>query len=523
MVNYILLNVLIVLISVYYLYKLKHGIHMLQLESYYNDRYKAWMNKNKKEKIILRDLLLVVPVILSIFNIMAGLISGICVIALLFFSRPIYKIKKALAITKRVKRLFITGSAIMLIPAVLANIFINNFGLPISLLVISAIAILSTYMVMLINTLNAPIEKSINNKFIKSAKKKLNDYKDLKIVGITGSYGKTTTKYIISSILSQKYNTLMTPASYNTTLGVVRTINENLDPMHQVFVCEMGAKNIGDIKEICDIVHPQYGILTAVGPQHLETFKTIENVKKTKFELIDSLPADGWAFLNNEDENIKGTHVDKNTVKYGLDDKSEYYAYNIKIEESGSVFDVHTPTEEITNIKTKLLGEHSILDIVGAVAVAQKLGLNQDEIKAGIRFLKPVPHRLELKRNPNGLTIIDDAYNSNIKGAKMAVKTLGNFQGKTRILVTPGIVDLGEFAKQYNVEFGEEATKYCDYIILVGEKQAVDLNEGIRNKNYPKEKVYIAKDINEAFKKLAEFDAKNTVALLENDLPDNYL
>ena len=523
MINYILLNVLVVLIYVYYYYKLKHGIHMLQLESYFNDRYKIWMNKNKKEKITLRDFLLIIPIAVTGFNILAGLISGIAVIALLYFSRQVYKVKKPLAYTKRVKRLFITGTILMLVPAVLANIFINTYGLPVMLIVISGLIILSTYLIMFINSLNKPIEKSINNGFVKKAQKKLNDYKDLKIVGITGSYGKTTTKYIVSSILSQKYNTLMTPASYNTTLGVVRTINENLEPMHQVFVCEMGAKNIGDIKEICDIVHPQYGILTAVGPQHLETFKTIENVKKTKMELIDSLPADGWAFVNNEDENIKNTKIEKNNVKYGLDDKSEYYAYNIRIEETGSIFDVHTPTEEITNIKTKLLGEHSILDIVGAIAVAQKLGLNQDEIKAGIRFLKPVPHRLELKKNPNGLTIIDDAYNSNIKGAKMAVKTLGRFQNKIRILVTPGIVDLGEFAKQYNVEFGEEATKYCDYIILVGEKQAIDLNEGINNMNYPKEKVYIAKDINDAFKKLGEFDVKNTVALLENDLPDNYL
>ena len=151
------------------------------------------------------------------------------------------------------------------------------------------------------------------------------------------------------------------------------------------------------------------------------------------------------------------------------------------------------------------------------------MNLNSDEIRAGIRFLKPVPHRLELKRNPNGAIIIDDAYNSNIKGAKMAVKTLGRFENKIRILVTPGIVDLGEYAKKYNVELGEEATKYCDFIILVGEKQAENLNEGIKNKNYPKEKVYIAKDINDAFKKLSEFDATKSVVLLENDLPDNYL
>lgn len=533
MVNYLLLNVVLILMYMYYFYKLKHGFHMLQLESYMNDRYKTWMNKNKKEKVTVRDLILVIPAIASIFNTTAGLIVGIIFVALLYISRQIYKVKKPLVYTKRVKRLFITGTIIFLIPVIIGNILlipaifentiIKMVGLPITLLFLSIILILSTYLIMLINNINKPIEKSINNGFIKNAKKKLKDANNLKVIGITGSYGKTTTKYIVASILSQKYNTLMTPESYNTTLGVVRTINEKLENTHEIFVCEMGAKNIGDIKEICDIVSPEYGILTAIGPQHLETFKSLENVQKTKMELVDSLPANGIAFVNNEDENIKKINFEKNNVKYGLDNNSEYYAYNIRIEESGSVFDVHTPTAEITNIKTKLLGEHSILNIVGAIAVAQHLGLNSDEIKAGIRFLKPVPHRLELKRNPNGLLIIDDAYNSNIKGAKMAVKTLGRFENRTRILVTPGMVDLGEFAEKYNSEFAEEATKYCDFIILVGEKQAINLNKGIERTNYPKEKVYVAKDINDAFKKLAEFDASKAVVLLENDLPDNYL
>lgn len=523
MINYILLNVIFVLMYMYYFYKLKHGFHMLQLESYMNDRYKTWMNKNKKEKILIRDLLLIIPAVIVFFNTLTGLITYIAISVLLYFSREIYKIKKPLAYTKRVKRLFITGTIVFLIPCILSNVLINTKGLSVTLAILGLIMSLSTYLIMLINGINKPIEKSINNGFIKKAKKKLNNSNNLKIIGITGSYGKTTTKYIVSSILSQKYNTLMTPESYNTTLGVVRTINEKLESTHEIFVCEMGAKNIGDIKEICDIVNPQYGILTSIGPQHLETFKSIENVKKTKMELIDSLPDDGLAFVNNEDENIKSINFTKNNIKYGLDNNSEYYAYNIRIEETGSVFDVHTPTEEITNIKSKLLGEHSILNIVGAIAVAQKLGLNSDEIKAGIRFLKPVPHRLELKRNPNGLIIIDDAYNSNIKGAKMAVKTLGRFENKIRILVTPGMVDLGEFDEKYNSEFAEEATKYCDYIILVGEKQAVNLNKGIERTDFPKEKVYVAQNINDAFKKLADFDVSKTVALLENDLPDNYL
>lgn len=527
MINYILLNVLIILLGVYYFNKIKHCFHMLQLESYINERYRGWMKKNKKEKITFRDFILIIPIVIIAFNLTAGLIVGLVTAALLVASRPIYKAKKPLAITNRVKRLFKTGTFMLIIPTVLGNVFIfinQSVGVSAAVLLISLLIVLSTYLVMLINKINQPIEKHINNGFVKKAENKLKGMPNLTVIGITGSYGKTTTKYIVTSILSQKYNTLMTPESYNTTLGVVRTINEKLDSTHDIFVCEMGAKNVGDIKEICDIVKPNYGILTAIGPQHLETFKAIENVQKTKMELVDSLPNDnGIAFVNNEDENIKKISFEKKVVKYGLDENADYYAYNIKIEESGSNFCVHTPQGEITNIKTKLLGEHSILNIVGAIAVAQHFGLNADEIKAGIRFLKPVPHRLELKRNPNGLLIIDDAYNSNIKGAKMAVKTLGRFENKTRILVTPGIVDLGEYAEKYNMEFAEEATKYCDYIIFVGEKQAQVLNQGIAHTNYSPTQVYVAKNIQDAFKKLGEFDASNTVALLENDLPDNYL
>ena len=523
MIKYILLNVLLIFLYLYFYQKMKHGFHMLQLESYMNERYKRWLNKNKTEKMKVRDLLMFIPIIISIFNNIAGLIVGIVTIFVLFISRPIYKEKKKLVFTKRVKRYFFTTTILFIIPALLSNIFIENYIFEIMLSIISIIVILSSYMVMVVNCINRPIDNSINNKFIKSAKKKLEDAKGLKVIGITGSYGKTSTKYIVTSILSQKYNTLMTPESFNTTLGVVKTINEKLKPTHELFVCEMGAKNIGDIKEICDIVKPQYGILTAIGPQHLETFKTIDNVRKTKMELVDSLPEDGIAFVNNEDENISKINFEKNVIKYGLSDNSEYYAYNIKMERSGLLFDVHTPNGEIKDIKTKLLGEHNILNIVGAIAIGCKLGLSEEEIKLGIRFLKPVPHRLELKQLPNGRIIIDDAYNSNIKGAKMAVKTLGGFEGKTRILVTPGIVDLGEYEEKYNVEFSEEATKYCDYIILVGEKQANILYKGIENKNYPKEKVYIASDIKDAFKKLEEFEAKDSVVLLENDLPDNYL
>ena len=138
----------------------------------------------------------------------------------------------------------------------------------------------------------------MNRWYINDAKKIIKNCPDLLVIGITGSFGKTSVKYFLDELLSVKYNVLKTPGNFNTTLGVVKTIRSSLRATHDIFLCEMGAKNIGDIKEICDIVHPKMGIITSVGEMHLESFKSIENVRKTKFELADSLPENGKIFLN---------------------------------------------------------------------------------------------------------------------------------------------------------------------------------------------------------------------------------
>ena len=515
--SYILINIFIAFSYIYILNKSRHAYHMLQLESYKNERYIRWIKNNKTKPI--KDLILIIPSIIMIFNFKLGLIINIIWLLILKLLKNTYVEKKPLVITARVKRMYTAECLILLVIGILANLF-NNFYL---IILLNILMIFSYEFIILINIINAPIEKTIQFKFYKRAKKKLKENSNLKVIGITGSYGKTSTKYILGTILSQKYNTLITPESYNTTMGVVRTINEKLNNTHQIFVCEMGAKNIGDIKEICDLVKPSYGVLTAIGPQHLETFKTIENVKKTKLELIDSLPNKGISFVNNEDENIKNIELNRNNIRFGIDSKCDYYAENIEINEFGSTFDVNIKNNKVLHVKTKLLGTHNIVNIVGAVAVANELGLSQDEITRGIRFLKPVTHRLELRRNPNGSIIIDDAYNSNIKGASAALEVLKAFKNMQRVLITPGIVDLGEKSKEYNKKLGEKAAQSCDYIILVGEKQAEPILEGINEQGYESAKVYVAKNLNEAINKMNEIMNENTVVLLENDLPDNYL
>ena len=515
MSNCILLNTFIIISYIYLLYKSKHAYHMLQLESYKNKRYVKWIKNNKTIKI--KELILIIPSIIIFFNFKLGLIINIIWVSILILFKNKYTEKKPLVVTARIKRMYITELLILILLGVLANLY-NN-----SVILLNILIIFSYIFILLINIINSPIEKSIQLKYYKKAKRKLESNRNLKVIGITGSYGKTSTKSIIGTILSQKYNTLITPESYNTTMGVVRTINEKLDNIHQVFVCEMGAKNIGDIKEICDLVNPEYGVLTAIGPQHLETFKTLENVKNTKMELVNSLPENGKSFVNFEDENIKEIKFNSNNITFGLNEKCDYYATDIEINEFGSNFNINMKDKRIINVKTKLLGVHNIVNIIGAVAICDELGLSKEEIIAGIRFLKPVIHRLELKRNPNGSIIIDDAYNSNVKGAKMALDVLGNFKNKKRVLITPGIVDLGDKIEEYNKNLGKQAAGRCDYIILVGEKQAKPILEGILEEGYNKEKVYIAKDITEAINRMNEIMDSNTVVLFENDLPDNYL
>ena len=141
----------------------------------------------------------------------------------------------------------------------------------------------------------------------------------------------------------------------------------------------------------------------------------------------------------------------------------------------------------------------------------------------GAKYIRPVPHRLELKQNSNGSIIIDDAYNSNNRGAKMALEVLKSFEHRKRILITPGIVELGDKMTEINQELGRNAAESCDFIILVGANQAVPIYNGIKEKNYPESQIFIAKNLQEALAKMNEIITSDSVVLLENDLPDNYL
>ena len=296
----------------------------------------------------------------------------------------------------------------------------------------------------------------------------------------------------------------------------------------------MGVRYVGEIKEICDLVHPHHGVITSIGPQHLDTFGSLDNIKKTKFELADALPEGGLLFLNGDNEYIH-EYLEANSRVQGKDKSgynnitfyhSEkigegYYASDIVVSNLGTEFTVTAPDGETERFSMKLIGAHNVINVMGAIAVANRFGISLSDLRIPVRRLRPVKHRMEMKENGN-VTIIDDAFNSNPIGSKAAVETLALMDGM-RILITPGMVELGADEYEYNRKFGTYAADCCDYILLVGRKHTEPILTGALSKGFPEKKIEVFDKVKDAINfAYAIKGEEHKYILLENDLPDNY-
>lgn len=440
--------------------------------------------------------------------------------------------KKPLVMTRRAMRIFVVSW----IPAVAATaVWISLYatsgkladGFYVSAISLLVCCCICPGIVIVANWVLQPVEKSIGNRYIADAKRRLADMPSLKIVGITGSYGKTSTKHYLYAILSQHFDTLMTPGSYNTPMGVVRTVREMLKPYNEVFIVEMGAKQCGDIREICDIVHPQIGIVTAVGPQHLESFKTLQNVCNTKFELVDALPSDGLAVVNNDFAPIAERKVDNVKIeRYGISNPQgcDYTASDIKYSSHGTSFTINGPDGYNLALRTALVGECNISNLLAAVAVARAMGVSDAEISYGVQQIKQVEHRLNIKDAGNGVTIIDDAFNSNPAGSRMALDVLASMRSDTgrRIVITPGMIELGAMQAELNTEFGRNIAKCADLAYIVGQYNQEAILQGIAEGGLPPEKVKTFDTFIEAYNYAIAHKQQGDVILIENDLPDTF-
>ena len=325
-------------------------------------------------------------------------------------------------------------------------------------------------------------------------------------------------------------------------MGATLTIKNDLKSYDEIFICEMGARRVGDIKEMCEIVFPKAGIITEVAEQHLDTFKNIDNVLKTKFELADyvienknCVHNDKNILLVNGDNEIINNYIknkyndlligkDKIIYTFGLKDNNDFYSQIINIDKNGTHFIFY---DKINNskveYKTVLLGEHNVLNLTSAIAMASLLNVDEIIIKNSISRIQSVPHGLEIKRIKDNQILIDDAYNANIKGSKYAINVLKYFNDYKKILITPGIVELGDKQYEFNKQFIIEASKLCDYILIVSEVNKNAMIDGLKEVNYSEYNYFYFNSFNEAYS-YANINIKDDkkIILIENDLPDNY-
>lgn len=507
-------------------------IHIIQLNSYNLDQQIIWYKKNISSFAFNIVLFISSVLYFEIHFIPIYFFVIISIFGLLIENLP-RKQKKKLVFTKRIVRLIFLCLILFILTAIPTFILRNEQGLKFIVysLALAPLIIFIAYLIML------PVENGFRKNFMNEAKSIIDKNDDLYTIGITGSFGKTSVKYYLTKLLKLKYSICMTKESYNTAMGATLTIKNDLRNIDEIFVCEMGARRVNDIKEICDIVSPKGAIVTDVGNMHLDTFKSIENVLKTKFELVDSVYNNKYSgdkfnkkivLLNGDNQLIRDKskeYKDDETdlYFYGIKEDNDFYANDILADSNGTRFRFNSKDTRFKSeyIETKLLGKFNIVDLVVAIAYALLLNIDIDDIKNEIKKIEAVPHRLNLLDGDKQNLIIDDAYNSNPNGAKNAVDVLCTFKGYTKIIITPGMVELSDKQKIENESFAKYAGEHVDYAIVVGNANKEALKDGFE-KTMNSDKIYYYDKVEDAISFARGINESKKVILLENDLSDNY-
>ena len=508
----------------YLTWKLLHDLHMLQLSSYRPERHARWLRRNPCDGLHAKELysLLALPAF-ALGRPLLGAALFAFFALMLYAGRPDRPQKKPLVLTARARRALAVAWALVLGLVGVGACVGGALGAALAL----AAATAGSGLVMLAaSALVLPLENAFHARFFRAARDKVAGMPRLTVIGITGSFGKTSTKGFLQALLGEEHNSLMSPASFNTPMGIAKVVQDALKPSHRFFIAEMGAREPGNIAELCRLVGPKVGIVTAIGEQHLETFKTLDAIRRTKWELPSALPADGLAVLNTDDPNIRAmlaaTPPRARVVTFGLEEGAQVRAVDVRVGPDGSSFSLVRPGRAPLDVHTRLLGRHNVANVTGAVAAAMELGVSDEALRVALRRLAAPEHRLEIRRIPGRYIMLDDAYNSNPAGAAAALDILRQMPGCRRFLVTPGMVELGSREAELNRAFGRQAAACCDLAVLVGPRQTLPIQEGLREAGFPGANLRVVDDLNAAFAVLAREARPEDVVLFENDLPENY-
>lgn len=478
--------------SVWQFFRYRRALHVFQLEGYKRGRFLEWCRSNRERARFL------------------GTVEA----------------KKPLVMTGRARRILWTATLItpflILIPSGIMHVGFGGWPYDvITWAVMTGVVFVFTPRILLLgDVLMTPVQKAINARFLRAARARLVEIAPV-VVGVTGSFGKTSTKNAIARLLGPTDRVLATPGSFNTPLGVCRTINEQLTPGHRYLIVEMGAYGEGEIAELMDFVKPSIGVLTAIGPAHLERFGSMDAIRRAKYEVVRDLPGDGTAVMNVDDPEVRtladgASHV--RVVRYGIEPGGlpDVTAGEIAYSSSGTSFTV-TAGGESAPFTTRLLGRHSVGHVLAGVGVGLASGRSLSEMAVSAAELEPVEHRLHLIHGAGGVTVIDDAYNSNPEGAAAALEVLASMEGAKKVVVTPGIIELGELQENANREFGRQAGAVADHLLVVARINRAAIVAGA---NGGRAQVETFDTLAAATERMKEILRAGDIVLFENDLPD---
>lgn len=507
-------------------------IRFFQLEEYQSGRFARWIIRTHNE--ITFVILCVVAVLLSLTVFVTEMwsIIGIAGLAVLILAvRPTDKqVNQAFKPTPRARRLRVTALIVSLLPLII-GLAIGFASQSVGSLIIggAVTALVSNFALPIANLVNLPIEARDRAYYLNMARANL-DRSGATVIALTGSFGKTSTKVYLHKILSAYKPTLATPRSFNTLMGICRAVNDLLAKTDRCdyFIVEAGAYIPGEIRRICDLVKPQISIVTTVGPMHLERFKTIENIVKAKYEIIEALPPDGIGIFNGDNEYTRGMaergYPNNRIIVTQYDQpNARFAATDVEMIATGTRFTVHdNDAGESVPMSTPIFGSYNVNNILSAIAAARSVGMPLADIAEQVAQLEPAEHRLVRHILPNGVILIDDAYSANPQGTQMALEVLKLQESPTRIVLSAGMFELGDLHDSENEKLGERIAAVATHAILIGKEQTRPVQRGLQRAGFPPDRMIVVDTLNEAIDAYQPLLNPGDTLLLLTDLPDIY-
>ncbi|OGH78180.1 MAG: hypothetical protein A2469_04120 [Candidatus Magasanikbacteria bacterium RIFOXYC2_FULL_40_16] len=496
--------------------------YLWQLKEYRMDRMRDFMS-TQKGKDFWRNYIMLWRSLFACFLFLWPINSVVIVKYFVIIIFGFELIRNLIQLVRRKLRhpVFTKKSTLIIMAAMLVEglLFVYSRDWPMIFLLMSVRFFVITMTVLLLYLPTNLIKKW----FIKKATKKLAGYNELTVIGITGSYGKSTVKSFLSNILSGKFRVIKTPKNINTEIGVAKFILSNNFRNKDIFVVEMGAYRVGEIKLICDMVKPKIGILTAITEQHVSLFGSIKMTQQAKYELLRSLPENGLAVVNSDNKYCR-EFLDELKCKKATFGVEEVYQPDFlikKVDNSpGGIIFAGSMYGKDVNTVAPVVGMHNAKNIAPCYLTADFLGMPIEEsINQSKKLLLP-DNVLSVIKYGEAI-VLDDSYNSNYDGFCAGLDVLSDYLDKKRIVVTRGIPELGNSSHEIHIKIGGEIAYIADELIIIDKDNAAALIEGAGSKfNMNIKFIEQPKELLELIK---SYKNTSSVILLENRVPDSVM